>query len=217
MQPSMNNREFVWLPGQSQPSTTKTAALLGGMGVSGSPVGDDAIASKNWIGMFTKTTATSGDNRGLYWKHSFKAAGSGEVLRPVASVEYNGVAAGGTVNGVHTTLSIATSSAVSGAGNAIRATLEAAAATRTLGGTCAALQLDSNIGANNTVPASWSFIRVSDAGSVKLNSLIQFPAAGAGLLVSTHTTDAATHSVKTYLSDGTPFYLLGTTTATNRA
>lgn len=215
--PQMNDLEFTWLPGQKEPALTKTAALMGGMGLSGSPVSVGSVANKNLLGMFTKTTSASGDNRGLYWKHSFAGAGGGEVLRPVASVEATGVAAGGTVNGIHTTLSVATSSSVSGAGNAIRATLEAAAATRTLGGTCAAMQLDSNIGANNTLPAVWAFMRVTDSGSVKVGKLFNLPVAGNGLLVSTHTTDAMTHSVKCVLADGTVVYLMATTTASNRA
>lgn len=214
--PAMNNREFLWRQGQTEPSVGGIAAILGEMGSNTSPALDDGIASKNWVRMDTKTTATSGDNRGLYWKHVFGAAGSGEVLRPVASVAYDGVASGGTVNGIHTTLSVATSSSVSGAGNAIRATVEAAAATRTLGGTCAALQLDSNIGANNTVPAVWAFARVTDSGSVRVNNLFNLPVAANSTLVATHTTDAMTHSVKCVLANGTAVYLMATTTATNR-
>lgn len=213
----MDNKAFQWNPSQYGSAVGKSVGLWGGIGLSGYPVSDDGIADKNWIGMFTKTTAATGDNRGVYWRHTFEGAGGGEVLRPVAKVNTSNVATGGTVNGIHTTLSVATSSSVSGAGNAIRATLEAAAATRTLSGTCAALQLDSNIGANNTVPSSWSFIRVTDSGSVKVGKLFNLPTAGAGLLVSTHTTDAMTHSVKCVLADGTAIYLMATTTASNRA
>lgn len=185
-------------------------------GSSSNPIADNGVADKKWVGLYTKTTATSGDNRGLYWKHSFAGAGSGEVLRPYASVETTNVATGGTVNAIHAGLAVATSSSVSGAGNAIRATLEAAAATRTLGGTCAALQLDSYIGENNTVPASWSFIRITDTGSVALKSLFNFPAAATAGLIATHTTDAMTHSVKCVINSGTVVYLMATTTATNR-
>ncbi len=212
----MDRKAFVWLPGQQEQSVSPTVALLGGMGLSGYPVADDGIADKNWLGIFTKTTAASGDNRGMYWKHTFSGIGSGEVLRPVASVATANVATGGTVNGIHTTLSVATSSNVSGAGNAIRATLEAAAATRTLGGTCAALQLDSNIGANNTVPATWSFIRVSDSGSVKLNYLLNIPPASNSTIFATHTTQTMTHSIRIVDANGTPYYIMCASAATNR-
>jgi len=201
---------------QMQTRIGDTAALIAGMGVSGTPVPDNAVINKNWVGMFTKTTAASGDNRAVYWKHSFAGATGGEVLRPVANVETTGVAAGGTVNGVHTTLNIATSSGVSGAGNAIRATLGAAAATRTLGGTCAALQLDSDIGANNTVPASWSFMRFTNSGSVALANLMDIPAPSNGTVFAAHTTQTITHSIK-IIANGTAYYIMCTNSATNRS
>lgn len=196
--------------------TGDTAALIAGMGVSGTPIPDAGVANKNLFAMFTKTTAASGDNRAVYWKHTFSGATGGEVLRPVASVETTNVATGGTVNGIHTTLSVATSSSVSGAGNAIRATLEAASATRTLGGTCAALQLDSNIGANNTVPSSWSFVRVTNSGSVRLANLFDIPAPANGTMFAAHTTQTMTHSIK-IIADGTPYYIMCTNAATNRS
>jgi len=201
---------------QYQNGTGGTAALLAGMGISGAPVNIGAVASKNLVGMYTKTTAASGDNRALYWRHYFGAAGSGEVARIWANVAYNGVAAGGTVNGIHTTMSVDAACAVSGAGNAIRATLGAAAASRTLSGTCAALQLDSDIGAENTVPKSWSFIRVTDTNSVKLDYLLNIPAAGNSTIFATHTTQGMTHSIRIVDAAGTPYYIMCASAATNR-
>lgn len=193
-----------------------TSALLAGAGSSSAPMTDQGIAGKNFIGMFTKTTAASGDNRAVYWRHFFHGAGGGEVLRAWATVSAAGVAAGGTVNGIHATMSVNASSDVSGAGNAVRATVGAAAATRTLGGTCAALQLDSDIATGNTVPASWSFMRVTDSGAVRLANLMDIPAPANGTLFAAHTTQTMTHSIK-IIANGTLYYIMCTNAATNRS
>jgi hypothetical protein len=202
---------------QMQSNVGDVSALIAGAGNTTAPMSDNGVASKNFVGMWTKTAATSGDSRALYWRHYFEGAASGEVLRPWATVNAAGVAAGGTVNGIHSSLSVNASCSVSGAGNAIRATLDAATATRTLGGTCAALQLDSNIGANNTVPVSWSFLRVTDSGSVKLPYFLNLPAASNGTIFAAHTTQSMTHSIKCVDAAGTAFYIMCTNGATNRS
>jgi hypothetical protein len=112
--------------------------------------------------------ATGTDARVIYARLHQYGTGGGEAVRAYAFANNAAAATTGTLNGIHASMSVATSSAISGAGNAVRATLEAAAASRTLGGTCAALQLDSNIGANNTVPATWAFIRVTKSGAVDM-------------------------------------------------
>lgn len=193
-----------------------TSALLAGAGSASAPMADQGIANKNFIGMWTKTTAASGDNRAMYWRHYFNGAGGGEVIRAWATVATSNVATGGTVNGIHATMSVNTSSSVSGAGNAIRATVGAAAATRTLGGTCAALQLDSDIGTGNTVPASWSFVRVTDSGNVRLANLLDIPAPANGTMFAAHTTQTMTHSIK-IIAAGTAYYIMCTNAATNRS
>lgn len=216
----MHNTDNLVVEGPAlgyQSATGSVAALLGGGGNSSAPMSDNGVASKNFVGMWTKTTATSGDSRGLYWRHYFYGATGGEAIRAWATVATTGVAAGGTVNGAHITMSVNTSSDVSGAGNAIRATLSAAAATRTLSGTCAALQLDSDIGANNTVPTSWSFIRVTDTNSVKIPYLLNIPAASNGTIFAAHTTQTMTHSIKIVDSAGTAYYIMCTNAATNRS
>ena len=197
----------------ADPVGVNSTALLQGKGKSGAPI--SSAESKNFWGMWTQSTAT-GDNRGLYWRQYFKGTGGGEVIRAWANVNVSGAAAGATVNGIHTTLSVDASCSVSGAGNAIRATLSGAADTRTLGGTCAALQLDSDIGANNTVPKTWTFIRVTDSNSVKVNYLLNMPTIASGGILAAHTTDAITHSIRCVDANGTVFYLMATTTATNR-
>jgi len=158
--------------GEYESGVGDTSALLYGAGSTTSQIGDDGVANKNFVGLWTKSTAASGDSRGVYWRQYFNAAGGGEVARLWATVNYNGAAAGGTINALHATISVNASCAVSGAANAVRATISAAAATRTLGGAVAALQLDSDIGANNTPGANWAFIRLSKSGSVDLSTFM---------------------------------------------
>jgi hypothetical protein len=147
-------------------------ALLLGTGTNASPE-KTADANKNFLDFRLESSAASGDTRGMYMKLYFEGAGGGDVVRAYGVANAVGVAAGGTVNGVHATMEVAASSAsVSGAGNAVRATLAAASQSRTLGGTLSALQLDSDIGASNTVPASWSFIRLTKSGSVDLTTFM---------------------------------------------
>lgn len=162
-------------------------------------------------------TASGSDARVIYARLHQYGAGGGEAVRAYAFANNAAAATGGTLNGLHASLSIAADCEISGAGNAARLTLEAAADTRTLGGTISALQLDSNIATGNTVPATASFARVTDTGAVRVNQLFNLPVAANGTLVAAHVTDAMTHSVKCVLANGTAIYLMATTTATNRS
>jgi hypothetical protein len=83
-------------------------------------------------------------------------------------------------------------------------TLEAAAASRTLGGTVSALQLDSNIGANNTVPDSWSFIRVTKSGSVDMPLFLDI---ADDQIQANAAAGAALKSLKVRLADGSFGYI----------
>lgn len=161
-------------------------------------------------------TASGSDARILYARMHQYGAGGGEAVRAYAFAQNAATATGGTLNGLHATMSIATSSAISGEGNAIRATLEAASATRTLGGTLSALNVDSNIGASNTVPASTAFISVTNTGSVPIGKLFRLPTVASAGILAAHITDAMTHSIRCIDAAGTVFYIMATTTATNR-
>ncbi len=161
-------------------------------------------------------TASGSDARAIYARLHQYGAGGGEAVRAYAFANNAATATGGTLNGLHASLSIATSSDISGAGNAIRATLEAAAASRTLGGTIAAVQLDSNIGTGNTVPATAAFLRVTDIGAVAVGRLLNIPAASNSTIFATHTTQTMTHSIRITDATGTPYFIMCTNAATNR-
>jgi hypothetical protein len=113
---------------------------------------------------YVTTSATTGDTRLSYQKLTFTSTGSGETLRAFSVVTGTGAATAGTINGAHISLEVDGASAtISGAANAIRATLGGTDATP--GGTLAVIQLDTNYTVNATLPATASFIRVSDSGS----------------------------------------------------
>ena len=131
-------------------------------GTATSPI---AVTTAGNISEFYATTsATTGDTRLSYNKLTFTSTGSGETLRAFSVVTGTSAATAGTINGAHISLEVNGSSAsISGAANAIRATLGGTDATP--GGTLAVIQLDTNYTVNASLPATASFIRVSDSGS----------------------------------------------------
>jgi hypothetical protein len=71
---------------------------------------------------YATTTAASGDTRLAYARLTFAGAGAGETLRAF-SVVTAAQGAGQTTNGAHISMSVNTGGSISGAGNALRATL----------------------------------------------------------------------------------------------
>ena len=120
--------------------------------------------AQNVNAAFATTSATTGDTRLSYNKLTFTSTGSGETLRAFSVVTGTGAATAGTINGAHISLEVDGASAtISGAANAIRATLGGSDATP--GGTLAVIQLDTNYSVNASLPATASFIRVTDSGA----------------------------------------------------
>lgn len=198
--------------------TVATAALLQGSGTSAAPT-SQSVASKNFLGYYFKTTATSGDTRGLYLKLNFAGAGvSGEALRAWGVVDNVAAATGGTVNGAHVSLSVTgASGSISGQGFAARLTLGADAQTRTLNANLAVVAIESDIATGNTVPSTLAFIRIIDTGSVRIGSLFRLPTAANGTIFAAHTTQSLTHSIKVVSDAGTAYYIMCTDAATNRS
>ena len=131
-------------------------------GTSASPLA--VTTAQNVNAAFATTSATTGDTRLSYNKLTFTSTGSGETLRAFSVVTGTAAATAGTINGAHISLSVDGSAAtISGAANAIRATLGGSDATP--GGTLAVIQLDTAYTVNASLPATASFIRVSDSGS----------------------------------------------------
>ncbi len=151
---------------------TATDALMMGAGTSVTPI-STATADKNFLGFWTKSTATSGDSRGMYLRHYISGAGgAGEALRAFGTVDA-AASAGGTVNGAHISLSIATGGSAAGASHAIRGTYGMAASTN-VGGTPSVLQLDSDFGGSATVPALMSYISFDGVGTAPTTNGIPY-------------------------------------------
>lgn len=152
--------------------TVSTAAILMGAGTSASKV-STSTASKNFLGFWTESTATSGDSRGLYFRHYFSGAGgSGEALRAYGTVNGVSVATAGTVNGAHISLdATGAGAAISGAAHAVRATFGIAASATNIGGTCAVAKIETDIKTGATVPTKMSYLRFEDAGDTGLDYL----------------------------------------------
>jgi hypothetical protein len=112
---------------------------------------------------YVTTSAATGDTRLSYNKLTFTSTGSGETLRAFSVVTGTGAAAAGTINGAHISCEIDGTGTISGAANAIRATLGGSQASP--GGTLAVIQLDTNYSVNASLPATASFIRVTDSGA----------------------------------------------------
>jgi hypothetical protein len=133
--------------------------------IGGAPTSPTSVTTAGNISSFYGTTsATTGDTRLSYNKLTFTSTGSGETIRAFSVVTGTNAATAGTINGAHISLEIdGTSASISGAANAIRATLGGSDATP--GGTLAVIQLDTNYSVNATLPATASFIRVTDSGA----------------------------------------------------
>jgi hypothetical protein len=151
---------------------------------------------------YATTSAASGDTRLSYNKLTFTGAGAGETLRAF-SVVTAAQGAGQTTNGAHISMSVNTGGSISGAGNALRATLGVAAGV-TPGGTVAAIQADSDVGAAGVLPATASWIRFTNSGAgTGLSNLFNLPSA----MVVARTASASSHTIK-IIVDNTPYYLM---------
>jgi hypothetical protein len=130
-------------------------------GTSASPLA--VTTAQNVNAAFATTSAATGDTRLSYNKLTFTSTGSGETLRAFSVVTGTSAATAGTINGAHISTEIDGTGTISGAANAIRATLGGTQVSP--GGTLAVIQLDTNYSVNATLPANASFIRVSDSGA----------------------------------------------------
>ena len=162
---------------------------------------------------YATTSATTGDTRLVYDKLTFTSTGSGETARFFSVVTGAGAAAAGTINGAHISTEINGSGTISGAANALRATLGGSATSP--GGTLAVLQLDTNYTANVSLPATAAFIRVSDSGTNtgEVPNLLNIEAGPAATLVSSGTVGGTLKAIKIRI-DGTTYYINAGTTVT---
>jgi hypothetical protein len=166
---------------------------------------------------FAETNAASGDTRVWNGRLYFSTAGgSGETLRAYSIVNNVTAATGGTVNGAHISMDVqGDDGKISGAGNAIRATLGLRDAS-VAGGTLSGIQVDSNFATGATIPSGISCIRVTNTDVGLWPNLLNIPAPSNGTIFATHTTQTMTHSIRIVSDAGTDYYIMCTDADTNR-
>lgn len=160
---------------------------------------------------YATASNTTGDVRLTYQRLTFTSTGSGETARFFTRVTGANAATGGTINGAHISTSINTGGSISGAANALRATLGGTATTP--GGTLAVLQLDTDYGTNVTLGAASSFIRISDSGSQtgEVQNLLNIESGPAATIVSTGTVGGTAKAIKILIGGVAHYISVGTT------
>jgi hypothetical protein len=209
------------LPNRTEPDywngSADAAAAVLGYGTTSARHQLGTAAGQNALGLFFETEAASGDTRGINLRLYFSGAGgSGEALRAYGIVNGVTAATGGTVNGAHITLGVSGSAGkVSGAGNALRATLAFGDGVNA-GGTCSAIQIDSDFNNGATIDTNLCAIRLTNSNTKLWPNLLQIPAASNGTIFATHTTQTMTHSIRIRDAANTAYYIMCTNAATNR-
>lgn len=177
------------------------------VGTASAPIENTASGNLNQI--YSRTTHTSGDMRGLYARVDYAGAGAGETLRAFSRV-VAAQGAGQTTNGAHISLSVNTGGTISGAANAIRATIGGSSTNP--GGTLAALQLDSDFASGGTW-SNASFLRVTNSGTGEVGNFAAMPAVSAtGVFRAAVGSPVVTHTIPV-TSGGTTYYIMVSTVA----
>jgi hypothetical protein len=178
------------------------------VGSSNDPI---AITSAGVLnGAYAVTSATSGDTRLNFNRLTFTSTGSGETARFLTRVTGTNGATGGTINGAHISTSINDSGTISGAANAIRATIGGSSTNP--GGTLAALQLDSDFASGGTW-SNASFLRVTNSGTGEVGNFALMPAVSAtGVFRAKVGSPVVTHTIPV-VSGGTTYYIMVSTVA----
>ena len=175
------------------------------VGTSTNPV--QQTSAGNITQLYATASAASGGVRGYYGRVNFTGATGGETLRAFTTVAA-AQGSGQTTNGAHISMSVNTGGSISGAGNALRATLGVAAGV-TPGGTLASIQVDSDFPSTVTLPGSAAFLRFTNSNSGTIANLMNVPAA----MVEASAAADGTHKIKIVDDAGTAYYLMATTVA----
>lgn len=149
-------------------ATFKGAAsggILGGSGTSTTPT-STSTADQKFLSYYVKSTATSGDARGIYDRlYLAGAGGSGEAARLYTTI--SDIAAA-TARGAHISLDFASSGYITGLGAAMDATLHIPNAAMHAAGTYAAVSADINSDGASSDPTAvteLSFFRAALEGN----------------------------------------------------
>ena len=170
------------------------------VGTASNPV--EQSSAGNITQLYATASAASGGVRGYYGRVNFTGATGGETLRAFTTVAA-AQGSGQTTNGAHISMSVNSGGSISGAGNALRATLGVAAGV-TPGGTLASIQVDSDFPNTVTLPGSAAFLRFTNSNTGTIDNLMNVPAA----MVAPDVGSGVSHTIKIVASDGTPYYLM---------
>jgi len=180
-------------------------------GTASSPI--TVTTAENISSFYGSTSATTDDTRLSYNRLACTSTGSGETLRAFSVVSGANAATGGTINGAHISTSINSPGTISGAANALRATLGMGASANP-GGTLAALQLDSDIAGTATVPATAAFIRVTNSNTGVIPNMFSVPSPAVGGAFRAVVGSAlCTHTMPVRSANGTTYYIMVSTVA----
>jgi hypothetical protein len=160
------------------------------------------VEAGNITQLYATASVESGGVRGHYARVNFTGATGGETLRAFTTVAA-AQGSGQTTNGAHISMSVNSGGSISGAGNALRATLGVAAGV-TPGGTLASIQVDSDFPSTVTLPGSAAFLRFTNSNTGTITNLMNVPAA----MVATDVASAVSHTIRIVDSAGTPYYLM---------
>lgn len=178
------------------------------VGSAGAPIQITSSGVLN--GGYATTSATSGDTRLTYQRLTFTSTGSGETIRALSMVTGANAATAGTINGAHISASINGSGTISGAANAIRATIGGSSTNP--GGTLAALQLDSDFASGGTW-SNTSFLRVTNSGTGEVGNFAAMPPVSAtGVFRAKVGSPVVTHTIPV-TSGGVTYYVMVSTVA----
>jgi hypothetical protein len=156
-------------------------------------------------GAYATTSAPSGDTRLNFNRLTFTSTGSGETARFLTRVTGANAATAGTINGAHISTSVNTGGTISGAANAIRATIGGTSTNP--GGTLAALQLDSDFASGGTW-SNASFLRVTNSGTGEVGNFALMPAVSAtGVFRAKVGSPVVSHTIPV-VSGGTTYYIM---------
>ena len=156
-------------------------------------------------GAYATTSAASGDTRLNFNRLTFTSTGSGETARFLTRVTGANAATAGTINGAHISTSVNTGGTISGAANAIRATIGGSSTNP--GGTLAALQLDSDFASGGTW-SNASFLRVTNSGTGEVGNFALMPAVSAtGVFRAKVGSPVVSHTIPV-VSGGTTYYIM---------
>lgn len=183
-----------------------TIGYIMGAGTNSDPVTSQSTGI-NFIDFRTKSTATTGDIRGMYLRHYLSGGAGGDGARIFATVD----SAIGTAQGAHISLSYGATGATSGQAIAMRGTLHIADRATSIG-TAAAVQAEVFCDGNDSAATGTLslFRAVVDGGDETARNTVDYFMTGVQLgsnIFAAESSAAVSHTLKCNIN-GTDYYIM---------